>query len=191
MDKDRAIFFIDARNIIGGGRNYGVSRIIYKNLVEVLARRYKIIRGYYYDGAPHKKERTVEKERFFESLRQAGITLRLKEIDFARPNPSQKGIDIYLTTDMISLAFENAYDVAVLLSGDGDYVALIDLVKSKGKKVVVMSFSSCLSQGLREVADEVIALENYPDVLLRRNETPPLSPGQDKIRTAERLNKKL
>jgi len=97
-------------------------------------------------------------------MRHAGITLRLKEIDFQKPNPSQKGVDIYLTSDMISLAYENAYDTAIIASGDGDYVALVELVKSKGKKVWVLSFESCLSERLRECADKVLIIENIQEL---------------------------
>jgi uncharacterized LabA/DUF88 family protein len=170
---DRAIFFIDARNLLGGrdehrkisaGYDFG-----YEQLVTFLGAQYKVIRGYYYDGAEHHSQRSAGKRQFFDLLRKLGITLRLKEIDFRKPNHSQKGVDIFLTADMISLAYEDAYDTAVLLSGDGDYVALVDLVKSKGKRVIVISFQNCLATSLRECADAVITFETTP--ALRRNHT--------------------
>ena len=163
---DRAIFFVDARNIIGGRdehrRRVAAHDFGYTELVAFLRREYQVIRGYYYDGAPHRKQRTTEREKFFDYLRGLGITLRLKEIDFGAPGVSQKGVDIFLASDMISLAYEDAYDVAVLLSGDGDYVALVDLVKSKGKRVVVISYENCLAAGLWECADQVIYFEHTP-----------------------------
>ena len=163
---ERAIFFIDARNIMGGCRehqrnnpNYAFG---YKEIVDYLKQDYHVIRGYYYDGAPHQSQRTAGKAQFFDFLRKQGITLRLKEIDFTQAHPSQKGVDIFLTTDMISLAYEDAYDTAILLSGDGDYVALVELVKSKGKRVIVLSFQNCIARSLREVADNVVYFENTP-----------------------------
>lgn len=165
---DRVIFFIDARNILGGrdthrekvpGYDFG-----YKELSDYLKSEFKVIRGYYYDGAPHHSQWTEGKRSFFSLLRKTGITLRLKEIDFAAAHPSQKGVDIFLTADMISLAYEDAYDTAVLLSGDGDYVALVDLVKSKGKRVIVMAFNYALSQRLKECADEVRYMESIPQI---------------------------
>lgn len=173
---ERAIFFIDARNILGGQNkhrqitdpNYTVG---YAEIIDYLRKDYRVIRGYYYDGAPHHTQRTSEKMRFFDFLREKGITLRLKEIDFNQPHPSQKGVDIFLATDMISLAYEDAYDVAFLLSGDGDYVALVDLVKSKGKRVIVMTFQNCISKNLRECADKIVFFENTPE-LSRKIRTP-------------------
>ncbi|GAG58010.1 unnamed protein product, partial [marine sediment metagenome] len=36
--------------------------------------------------------------------------------------------------DIISLAYENAYDTAVLVSGDGDFVPVVKKVKELDKK---------------------------------------------------------
>ena len=138
ISQERMMIFIDARNIYEGQKNYnkipGTKYVFgYQEMMNFFAEKYRVIRGYFYDGAPHKNQRSEGRCSFFNELRRSGITLRLKEIDYEH-NPTQKGVDIYLTADMISLAYEGAYDIAVILSGDGDYVALIDLVKSKGKK---------------------------------------------------------
>lgn len=176
---DRAIFFIDARNVLGGRDEHRKTVASYDfgypEIVAFLKRDYQVIRGYYYDGAEHHSQRSAGKRQFFDLLRKLGITLRLKEIDFAKPNHSQKGVDIFLTSDMISLAYENAYDVAVLVSGDGDYEALVELVKSKGKRVVVVSFRNCLANRLRECADQVIYFEDTPAL---NRQGPPGTPTQ-------------
>ena len=44
----------------------------------------------------------------------------------AKPAAKAKGVDIALTTDMLSNAFLGNYDVAVLVAGDGDYVPLVE-----------------------------------------------------------------
>ena len=66
-----------------------------------------------------------------------------------------KGVDIALTRDMLAHAFRDNYDVAVLVSGDGDYVPVIDEIKRLGRKVVVAFFTErCgLSPRLRLAAD--------------------------------------
>mgnify|MGYP006279750077 FL=1 len=170
--EERAMIFIDGRNIIQGQKTYrkegNRSDFGYSELMEYFAIHYKVIRGYYYDGAPHPSQYTPEREKLYNFMRRCGITLRLKEIDFSRPGHSQKGVDIYLAADMISLAYENAYDSAVIVSGDGDYCALVELVKSKGKKVTVLSFACCLANTLSEVADQVLLIENIPDLHRRQ-----------------------
>jgi len=53
-----------------------------------------------------------------------------------------KGVDIALTTDLLSGAYNNNFDRAVLVAGDGDYVPLINEVKRLGKVVHVLFFEN-------------------------------------------------
>ncbi|MBC8725818.1 NYN domain-containing protein [Paraburkholderia sp. 31.1] len=49
---------------------------------------------------------------------------------FKKPSKEQrsKGVDITLCTDMLLHASRKHYDIAVLVSGDGDFVPLIEAV---------------------------------------------------------------
>lgn len=47
----------------------------------------------------------------------------------------QKGVDVGLATDLLTLAFRNAFDIAVLVSGDQDFIGPIKWVTQQGKKV--------------------------------------------------------
>lgn len=48
----------------------------------------------------------------------------------------EKGIDTAIATDMISLAWENAWDVAILVSSDKDFIPVVEFLASKGKRVL-------------------------------------------------------
>jgi uncharacterized LabA/DUF88 family protein len=48
----------------------------------------------------------------------------------------EKGVDTRIVTDMISLAWSEAYDVAVLVSADRDFVPVAEFLQTKGIKVV-------------------------------------------------------
>ena len=52
----------------------------------------------------------------------------------------EKGVDTRIVTDMISLAWANAYDVALLISADRDFVPVADFLQTKGIKVVHGAF---------------------------------------------------
>ena len=65
----------------------------------------------------------------------------------------EKGVDIMLATDMLRLGWANLYDVAILVSGDGDFAYAVQTVKSMGKHVEVAAFSANLSRELSQVAD--------------------------------------
>ena len=52
----------------------------------------------------------------------------------------EKGVDTRIVADMISLAWANAYDAAVLVSADRDFVPVADFLQTKGIKVVHGAF---------------------------------------------------
>jgi uncharacterized LabA/DUF88 family protein len=48
----------------------------------------------------------------------------------------EKGIDTAIATDMISLAWESAWDVAILVSSDKDFIPVVEFLATKGKRVL-------------------------------------------------------
>lgn len=52
----------------------------------------------------------------------------------------EKAVDTRIATDMISLAWDNGYDVAALLSSDGDFVPIVRFLASRGFKTVHGAF---------------------------------------------------
>lgn len=177
---DRIVIFIDGANLLAGikralGDNFRYD--IFK-LVDFLKRGRKLVRAYYYDGiypypAEHlpqlKREHFVEerkkKEDFVRILRGKGITARLTELRVIRVKeefvPIQKGVDVRLATDALTLGFRDAYDVAAFVSGDGDLSEVMYELKALGKQVEVASFKETMSDVLWDAADRVWLLEEF------------------------------
>ena len=65
----------------------------------------------------------------------------------------EKGVDIMLATDLLYYAWQDYYDMAVLVSGDGDFAYAIQTLKNLGKYVQVVTFESNQSPDLWEKAD--------------------------------------
>ncbi|MCJ7646416.1 NYN domain-containing protein, partial [bacterium] len=65
----------------------------------------------------------------------------------------------YIASDMLSLAFRDAYDIAILISGDTDYVRVIDEIQELGKIVEVASFKYGKSWDLEKACDKYILLD--------------------------------
>ena len=61
--------------------------------------------------------------------------------------------DIHIAVDMVKLAYNDAYDTAILVSTDGDFVPAIQAVKEKGKKVENIGFETKFSWHLRQKSD--------------------------------------
>lgn len=52
----------------------------------------------------------------------------------------EKGVDTRIATDLVHLAWENAFDVAVLVSSDQDFVPAAEILQAKGIKVIHAGF---------------------------------------------------
>jgi uncharacterized LabA/DUF88 family protein len=71
-----------------------------------------------------------------------------------------KGVDIQLAVDVLNHVHFNHVDTVYLLSGDGDYLPLVDEVQRSGKQLYLAAFSDGLSTALKERADEFYCLDH-------------------------------
>ena len=71
---------------------------------------------------------------------------------------AEKGIDIQIAVDMLQLAFNKAYDTAILVSGDGDFASVVQAVKGFGRRVEVAYVSGRPAYHLRQVCDVFVEL---------------------------------
>jgi len=52
----------------------------------------------------------------------------------------EKGVDVAIATDMIKLAWDDAYDWAMLVSSDRDFIPAVEFLNAKGRKVLHAGF---------------------------------------------------
>nr|WP_314623751.1 NYN domain-containing protein [uncultured Noviherbaspirillum sp.] len=87
---------------------------------------------------------------------------RLTPCVFSKPKGRKaKGVDIQLTVDILTHAYQNNCDTIHLMSGDGDYLPVLQEVQRLGKQVVVSAFSSGLNSRLRLMADCFYCLDSW------------------------------
>ncbi len=70
-----------------------------------------------------------------------------------------------MAIDLLALAWEGAYDVAIVFSGDVDFVGAIEHVKKKGKNVEVLAFRNSCSSELRDTALRTTFFEDIAGLL--------------------------
>ena len=73
---------------------------------------------------------------------------------------TEKGVDITIASDMLRLAYNDSYDTAILISGDGDFVSALQGVQDLGKHVENAYFEKGHSFYLRETCDRFIPLRS-------------------------------
>ena len=57
--------------------------------------------------------------------------------------------------DMIEDCYNDKFDKAILISGDGDFAELLKRARKKGKEVEVCYFKKCISRILLKRANEI------------------------------------
>ncbi|MGC8852405.1 MAG: NYN domain-containing protein [Hydrogenobacter sp.] len=172
MSDERVVLFIDGSNLFHAIRYLNV-KIDYQKLVEFLTESRRLIRAYFYGAIPQEKdvkkntpewESLMRQRRFLEELSLMGIKVKMANL---RKLPSgeyvEKEVDIMLATDMLSMAYMDAYDTAVLVSGDSDFSYTVEEVQRIGKRVENASFKRTSSYQLRKVCDRFILLDDYLD----------------------------
>lgn len=88
-----------------------------------------------------------------------------------------KGEDILLACDMIRGAYLNHYDIAVLISGDGDFTPAVQHVLDAGKQVCVVSFKNSLSHALEFASSETLYLNDCIEkIQLKKTQRPKMDP---------------
>lgn len=73
-------------------------------------------------------------------------------------NQREKQVDVYLATQIVALAYENAYDIGIIVSGDEDFIPAIEVVQQKGKVIWAVSADGMLSDELKKKADRIIKM---------------------------------
>jgi len=58
-------------------------------------------------------------------------------------------------------------DAVVIVSGDGDFIPLVEYLKGKGRRVEIMAFDRTASQKLKEAVDDFTDIGANPKFLLR------------------------
>jgi uncharacterized LabA/DUF88 family protein len=101
---------------------------------------------------------TVKLGYFLEAERPTKIVCQYcsKEGSYLLKNWTEKGVDTKIATDMLSMAYKNIYDTAILVSGDGDFASTIEAVKELGKHVEVAFCGT--PYHLQKVCDRFILL---------------------------------
>jgi len=165
---ERVMIFIDGSNLYHSLKGYFKrADIDIGRFCQKLLDKRRLIRIYYYNarvGRKEEPERYRDQEAFFNSVNAIPYCeLRLGRLVYANwptAPPYEKGVDVQLTTDLLTHNFKNNYDVAILVAGDSDYVEALQAVKDNGKNVEVALFGKeRTSRPLRKVADKIAIID--------------------------------
>ncbi len=153
----RVGIFIDTQNIYHSAKNLHHSRANFAAIVRESLEGRTLIRAMAYVVTTESGEENA----FFGALEKAGIEVRSKPLQIFLGGAKKADWDVGLAIDAVTMAPK--LDSVILISGDGDYVPLVEyLQRTHGCQVEVVSFGKSSSARLIEAADDFLDLDLNP-----------------------------
>jgi len=189
--KERVAIFIDGSNLYHSLKKIH-EKIDFNKLVKNLVKDRNLIGVFYYIANLNIKEdekKYWEHQRFLDELRKIPkfnvILCNLKKImqDDGKIRYLIKGDDARLIHDFIVGAYEDTYDVAIIVSGDEDFEPMINTAQKKMKRVGNAFFRSSSSSSLRNSCDFSICIDSNIEKFRLDNKMKDLALSKDHTRS--------
>jgi len=156
----RVAVLIDVQNLYHSAKNLYQARVNFREILKLAVSQRNLIRAFAYVV----RTKTGEEKPFFEALTKLGFETRVRDLQEFYGGLKKADWDVGIVIDAIRIA--PGVDTLVLVSGDGDFVALVEYLKNQGKRTEVIAFGKTTALRLKEAADEFIDLEKSPEKYL-------------------------
>lgn len=151
-DRGRVIVFIDGSNLFYAASHLNIE-IDYVKLLRYLTARDYLVHVFFYTGY----DPTNEKQQgFLHWMSHHGFRVITKAVAQAPNGAKSANLDVEIAVDMMRLSQQ--CDTIVLVSGDGDFVYVVDAIADRGVRVEVVGLRAMTSAGLIDVANCYIDL---------------------------------
>lgn len=190
MQRGKTVMFIDNSNIFQNLRCIKQGyRIDYKKLHKEIEKTGDIWETYFFAAEREGSPRDTQTA-FFEVLRKelgyniVLASLKVKTIscrNCGEPHEIylEKGVDMGLASKFLTLLYNNGFETAIMVTGDGDYAEIAKEARRMGRKIQVVSFRDSLSKDLANLSSfDPIYLDDIADnIELERDGYPNLNGG--------------
>ncbi|HHD92569.1 MAG TPA: NYN domain-containing protein [Candidatus Portnoybacteria bacterium] len=156
----RVVVLIDVQNLYYSARHLYGRKVNFKEILKTAVARRHLIRAIAYVV----RTESGEEQPFFNALVRAGIETKVKDLQIFLGGAKKADWDVGISVDAIRLA--QLVDTIVIISGDGDFIPLVEYLKNQGRQVEVASFGRSSSQKLKDVVDDFLDLGDEPERFL-------------------------
>ncbi len=151
--RQRLGIFVDVQNMFYSAKALHQSKIDYSKLLQEIVCNRDLVRAIAY--VVHKPD--ADQSGFTDALERLGYEIKTKELRL-RPDGTAKGDwDMGIAIDTIAMAPK--LDTVVLVTGDGDFAPLVEMLKAQGCRVEVVSFRKSTAIELIEASTQYTAIE--------------------------------
>jgi len=154
--EQRVGVFIDTQNLYHSARNLYQARVNFGAVLKDAVAGRALVRAVAYVITTE----AGDEKNFFEALTKFGIETKTKDLQIFHTGTKKGDWDVGLTVDAIKMS--PRLDSVIIVSGDGDFVPLVEYLQTNGVQVEVLSFGKSTSSKLREVVDDFLDLSANP-----------------------------
>lgn len=154
--EQRVAIFIDTQNLYHSAKNIYKSKVNFDAVVKATLGDRKLVRAAAYVVTTE----SGEEQSFFEALVKIGIEVKTKDLQVFYGGAKKADWDVGMAIDAIKLS--GKVDAIILATGDGDFVPLVEYVRSQGCQVEAIAFGKSSSSRLRECVDDFIDMDEDP-----------------------------
>ena len=154
----RLAVFVDVPNIMYAAERYKVA-VDFGKLLDYVSRDRTLIRASAYAPISDDPTQRLELQRFVEPFVNHGYRIVTKPLKRFADGSIKANFDVELAMDILTMS--DRLDIVSLVSGDGDFRRLVDLVASKGVRVEVVAFQQSTAAELKAVADTYVDLTQH------------------------------
>lgn len=144
--------FVDVQNLYYSAKNLYKAKVNFGEILKAGVAGRQLIRALAYVV----KAQNLDEQRFFEALDKQGFEVKMKDLQVFYGGHKKGDWDVGIVIDIIRLS--NKVDVVVLVTGDGDFIPLVEYLKNHGQYVELIAFSESASSQLIQQADEFLDL---------------------------------
>lgn len=146
--KERIAIFVDSQNLYYSARMGYAAKVNYEKLLKLITENRNLIKAYAYivqapDG---------DVKPFATSLERIGYIVKIKDVRTRSDGSAKANWDMGMALDILGIL--DRVDTIILASGDGDFVPLVDFIKTKNKRVEIFAFAENTAYDLKEKADK-------------------------------------
>ena len=154
--EQRVGVFIDTQNLYHSARNLYQARVNFGAVLKDAVAGRKLVRAVAYVITTE----AGDEKNFFEALGKLGIETKTKDLQIFAGGAKKADWDVGLAVDAIKMS--PRLDSVVIVSGDGDFIPLVEYLQTIGIQVEVVSFGKSTSGKLREAVDDFVDLSLNP-----------------------------
>ena len=157
-ERQRTGIFVDVPNVVYAAERLKIN-IDFGKLLTFLSTDRDMVRASAYAPITDDPQTRLEDQKFVQPFVGKGYRIVTKPWKRYTDGSMKANFDVELAIDVLIMS--DRLDMVYLVSGDGDFCRLVELVASKGVRVVVVAFGESTAAELRAIADEYIDINDH------------------------------